>query len=138
MKTFIGNVKEKKLEYQVSVSKIFSVATQKMWEFLFAEIGIGIWLGKINLDDLEINKIFKTENGTEGKLTVLVPDCHLRFSWKPIDWEKPSIVELRVKDIKGKSSVLFHHTKFYKLEQKVTLRTHWKAVIAKMEIALNK
>jgi activator of HSP90 ATPase len=72
-----------------------------MWEFLLSETGINIWLGEINIDDFELQKRFVTKAGIEGKLTVFVPDCHLRFKWKLSSWEKPSTVELRVRNSKG-------------------------------------
>lgn len=118
--------------YQVSVSKIFPCDTAEIWEFLLSENGIYIWLGKINLDDFELQKQFITDTNVEGKLTVFVPDCHLRFKWKPSNWDKQSTVELRVKNSKGKASVIFHHTGFYKIEQQEELRQYWKTVISKM------
>lgn len=124
--------KTKDLGYQISVSKVFQVSAEKMWEFILSEQGISIWLGKISLDDFELQKQFVTDKGIEGKLTVFVPDCHLRFKWKPSSWEKQSTVELRVKNSKGKSSVIFHHTGFYKIEQQEKLRQYWKEVITKM------
>ncbi len=128
--------KIKDLGYRISVSKVFPVDTQKMWKFLLSELGIAIWLGNIDFDDFELQKLFVTDTGIEGKLTVLVPNCHLRFKWKPSNWEKYSTVELRIKNSKGKSSVIFHHTGFYKLEQQEELRKYWKIIIAKMLIEL--
>ena len=48
----------KDLGFQVSVCKTFSVSTETMWEFLLSQSGIEVWLGKINIDDLEIQKTF--------------------------------------------------------------------------------
>lgn len=129
----INIIKESKdLGYQVSVSKVFPFSTEIMWEFLLSENGIAIWLGKINLYDFELQKQFVTDEGIEGKLTVFVPDCHLRFKWKPSNWKKQSTVELRVKNSKGKASVIFHHTGFYKIEQQEELRQYWKSIVTKM------
>ena len=122
----------KDLGFQVSVCKTFSVSIQTMWEFLLSETGINIWLGEINIDDFELQRQFVTKAGIEGKLTVFVPDCHLRFKWKLSSWEKPSTVELRVRNSKGRASVIFHHTGFFKIEQQEELRIYWKNIISKM------
>jgi activator of HSP90 ATPase len=124
--------KTKDLGYQISVSKVFPLPTHKMWDFLLSDLGIATWLGKISLEDFELQKQFVTDKGVEGKLTVFVPDCHLRFKWKPSNWDKQSTVELRVKNSKGKSSVIFHHTGFYKIELQEELRQYWKEIITKM------
>jgi activator of HSP90 ATPase len=132
----IKNTKE--LGFQVSVSKTFKVSTEIMWEFILSEKGIHVWLGEINIDDFDIQKQFITKEGIEGKLTVFVPECHLRLKWKPSIFEKQSTVELRITNTNGKAKVIFHHTRFYKIEQQEILRRYWKNVILKMTIELIK
>jgi hypothetical protein len=109
-----------------------------MWEFLLSEEGINIWLGQINMDDFEIQKPFVTKEGIEGKLTVFVPDCHLRIKWKPVNFDKALTVKLRVTNSKGKAKILFYNTGFYKMEELEILRSYWKLVISKMNTELIK
>jgi activator of HSP90 ATPase len=135
---FENDLKIKDLGFQVSVRKTFSVNTEKMWSFLLSELGIYTWLGQMNVDDFELQKPFVTADGIEGKLTVFKPDCHLRLRWKPKNWIKPSTVELRVTNSKGRASVVFHHTVFYEKTQIEELRTHWKNVTVKMNEELSK
>jgi activator of HSP90 ATPase len=130
--------KNKDLGFQVSVRKTFSVSTETMWEFLLSQSGIEVWLGKINIDDLEIQKTFISEEGIEGKLTVFIPNCHLRLKWKPKHWQKLSTVELRVTNNKGRSSVVFHQTGFFEIEKIEEMRTYWKSIISNMnEVLIN-
>jgi activator of HSP90 ATPase len=132
MNTSEKQKKIKDLGFQVSVSKVFSVSTETMWEFLLSEQGIAVWLGKILIDDFEIQKSFVTYEGIEGKLTVFVPNCHLRLKWKPKHWQKLSTIELRVTNRKGKASVIFHQTDFFEIEKREEMRTYWKGIISKM------
>ena len=130
--------KNKDLGFQVSVRKTFSVSTETMWEFLLSQSGIEVWLGKINIDDLEIQKTFISDEGIEGKLTVFIPNCHLRLKWKPKHWQKLSTVELRVTNNKGRSSVVFHQTGFFEIEKIEEMRTYWKSIISNMnEVLIN-
>lgn len=130
--------KNKDLGFQVSVRKTFSVSTETMWEFLLSQSGIEVWLGKINIDDLEIQKTFISDEGIEGKLTVFIPNCHLRLKWKPKHWQKLSTVELRVTNNKGRSSVVFHQTGFFEIEKIEEMRTYWKSIISNMnEVLMN-
>jgi hypothetical protein len=126
----------KDLGYQVSVSKTFGVSTQAMWEFLLSDHGLEVWLGKISSGAFDLMQEFVTQDGTQGMLRVFVPDCHVRYKWKPSTFEKPSTVELRVVNAKGKAKVIFHHTGFYQKEQQEILRTYWKNVISRMTTAL--
>lgn len=128
----------KDLGFQVSVRKTFSVSTETMWDFLLSEKGIGVWLGKINIDEFERQKAFTTEEGIEGKLTVFVPNCHLRLKWKPKIWLKFSTIELRVTNTKGRASVVFHQTGFFEIEKREELRIYWKSIVSKMNEALTK
>jgi hypothetical protein len=128
--------KTKDLGYQVSASKTFKVSTEIMWAYLLSEQGIHTWLGEINVDDFEIQKPLITKAGIEAKLTVFVLDCHLRIKWKPKHFDKPSTVELRVTNTKGRAKVIFHHTGFYQIEQLEELRSYWKKVIANMDLDL--
>jgi activator of HSP90 ATPase len=124
--------KTKDLGFQVSVRKTFSVNTETMWDFILSEKGIGVWLGKINIDDFELQKPFATKEGIEGKLTVFVPNCHLRLKWKPKIWLKFSTIELRVTNTKGRASVVFHQTGFFEIEKREELRIYWKNIVSKM------
>ena len=127
---------EKDLGYQVSVSKIFPVSPDAMWAFILSQEGIELYLGEMDLEDFELQKPFVSKAGLEGKLTVFVPDCHLRFKWKPSNWERFSTVELRITNSKGRAAVLFYHAGFYKQQQVEELRAHWKNVIADMLLKL--
>lgn len=111
----------KDLGFQVSVSKTFNINTEVPWEYLLFDNGISIWLGKFDLENFEIQKPFITNEGVEGKLTVYVPDCHLRFKWIPCNLEKQLTVKLRVTNSKGKARIMFHHTSFSQIEQQEEL-----------------
>jgi activator of HSP90 ATPase len=120
------------LGFQVSVSKTFNISTHLLWEFILSEKGLQEWLGINNADEFEIQNQFVSTKGIIVKLTVFVTDCHLRFKWKPIDFEKPTTVELRITNAKGKAKAIFHITGFYKIEQKEILRNYWKKIILKI------
>jgi activator of HSP90 ATPase len=126
----------KDLGFQVSVSKTFHVSTQILWEFILSESGIRVWLGEFEIDDFEIQKQFVTREGIEGKLTVFVPDCHLRLKWKPSSYARQTTLELRITNVQGKARIIFHQTGFYQIEQKEELRNYWKQVISKVSTAI--
>jgi hypothetical protein len=125
---------DKKLDgFQIGISKTLPVSTDFVWDFLFSDTGLKIWLGNLNSEDFELNKPFKTEEGITGKLTVFKPDCHIRLSWKPTHWTNSSIVEVRVKNSKGRAIILFHQTKIISLQQREEMRIRWNRVLSEFE-----
>jgi activator of HSP90 ATPase len=125
---------DKKLNgFQIGISKTFPVSTDFVWDFLFSDEGLKIWLGSINSEDFELNKAYKTEDGIMGKLTVFEPDCHIRLTWKPLHWTNISIVEVRIKNSKGRAIILFHQTKIISLEQREEMRIRWNRVLSEFE-----
>jgi len=52
----------KDVGFQFGIRKTFPVSTEKVWDFLFSEQGLKIWLGKLK-NELEIKKEYETENG---------------------------------------------------------------------------
>jgi uncharacterized protein YndB with AHSA1/START domain len=125
---------DKKLEsFQIGISKTLPVSTDFVWDFLFSDKGIKIWLGSINSEDFELGKAYKTDEGVMGKLTVFKPDCHIRLTWKPPHWTNISIVEVRVKNSKGRAIILFHQTQIINLEQREEMRIRWNKVLSEFE-----
>ena len=71
------NLKNKKMENQVGktkdvgfqfgIMKTFSVSSEKVWDFLFSENGLKIWLGNLK-NELEIKKEYETENGMKSRI----------------------------------------------------------------------
>jgi activator of HSP90 ATPase len=132
------DIKAKNLGFQYSIRKTFQVSVDTLWEFILSEQGISIWLGTMDMADFELNKSFKTSEGIEGKITTFKPDCHFRMSWKPPHWDKPSIVEVRITNYKGKASMVIHQTRFFEFEKREEMKIYWENVIEKMIVELKK
>jgi activator of HSP90 ATPase len=127
----------KNLGFQYSIRKTFQVSVDVLWEFILSERGISIWLGTMDMADFELNRSFKTLEGIEGKITTFKPDCHFRMSWRPPHWDKPSIIELRITNYKGRASMVIHQTRFFEIEKREEMKVYWGNVIEKMIIELN-
>jgi activator of HSP90 ATPase len=130
--------KTKNLGFQYSIRKTFPIPVDRFWEFLLSEQGISIWLGTINFADFELNKSFKTQEGIEGKITTFKPDCHFRMSWKPPHWEKPSIIEIRITNNKGRAAMVIHQTRFFEFEKRGEMKIYWDAIIVRIGMELRR
>ncbi len=127
MEKIIGQTKDK--GFQIGVRKTLPVSSDTAWNFLFSDEGLKIWLGKINSDNLELNKSYATKEGTEGKTSILKPYSHIRLTWKPKHWENISALQIRVINSKGKTTISFHQDKLSDSTQREEMKKHWDTVL---------
>lgn len=124
--------KTKDAGFQIGVRKTFDIAPKVAWEIMYSKHGLETWLGCIN-STLELGKPYKTDEGIEGKVTVFKEYSHLRSSWKKPSWDKASILQVRVIDAKGKSTISFHQDHLQDAAQRQEMKEHWAEVIKKLE-----
>ncbi len=119
--------------FQVGARKTFLITPAKAWEFLFSEEGIAAWLGKLKPGTLTDSDSFKLTNGTECRVRLIQPGSHIRLSWKKKDWENSSLLQVRVIDAGGKTTVSFHQDKLLNSAQRGQMKEHWAGVLAALE-----
>ncbi|HEY5824460.1 MAG TPA: SRPBCC domain-containing protein [Cyclobacteriaceae bacterium] len=119
--------------WQMGVRKTLPIPVADVWEFLFSEEGLPVWLGKIN--DLEWKKgeSFRTSNGTEGMIRVFSPLSHIRITWKKKGWENSSSVQVRTLKGKNKTTIVFHQDRLTGADQREEMLKHWEKVLNKLE-----
>jgi len=121
----------KDVGFQFGIRKTFPVSTEKVWDFLFSEQGLKIWLGKLK-NELEIKKEYETENGTKGLVRVFKPNSHIRLNWKPKNWENMSTIQIRVIGHQEKTTVSIHQEKLLNSEQRAEMKKYWTEIIEKI------
>jgi len=124
--------------FQIGARKTVDVPAETVWIFLFSEAGVSSWLGKISLENFELGKPFKTEEGIEGKINVFKPNSHIRLTWKPRHWTNSSALQIRVIPSKEKTTISFHQDKLLDPQQRDEMKVYWDAVIGKIEKELLK
>lgn len=118
--------------FQIGVRKTFAVPVQTVWDFLFSEKGLSIWLGKISLENFELGKSYKTNKKIEGKVNVFKPNSHIRLTWKPKYWTNTSALQIRVIPSKEKTTISFHQDKLLDSKQRGEMKEYWNKVIEKI------
>ena len=121
----------KDVGFQFGIRKTFPVSTEKVWDFLFSEQGLKIWLGKLKTE-LEIKKKYETENGTKGLVRVFKPNSHIRLNWKPKSWKNMSTIQIRVIGNQEKTTVAIHQEKLLNSEQRAEMKKYWTEIIEKI------
>ena len=135
MKNQTGKTKD--VGFQFGIRKTIPVSTEKVWDFLFSDNGIKIWLGKLNTE-LELKKEFETENGITGLVRVFNPKSHIRLNWKPKNWENRSTVQIRVIGDENKTTIAIHQEKLLNSEQRNEMKEYWTEIMEKLTNEMNK
>ena len=124
--------------FQIGVRKTFAVPIETVWNFLFSEKGLSIWLGNTSLENFELGKSYKTKEEIEGKVNVFQPNSHIRLTWKPKHWTNASALQIRVIPSKEKTTISFHQDKLLDSKQRDEMKKYCDEVIKKIENAILK
>jgi len=135
VKNQIGKTKD--VGFQFGIRKTIPVSTEKVWDFLFSENGLKIWLGKLK-SELELKKDFETENEIKGLVRVFKPNSHIRLNWKPKTWENISTVQIQVIGNENKATIAIHQEKLLNSEQRIEMKKYWTEIMEKLTTEINK
>ncbi len=116
--------KTKDVGWQFGLRKTFPIPFERMWDLMFSDKGISIWLGKME-GSLEEKQPFHTVEGIEGMVRVFKPQSHIRMNWKKKNWPNMSTVQVRVLRNGEKSTVSFHQEKLLDANQRLEVKNHW-------------
>jgi uncharacterized protein YndB with AHSA1/START domain len=130
-KKLIGQTKDS--GFQIGIRKTYEISVEKVWDFLFSERGLNIWLGEMKSEGFELEKPYKTEDDIEGEIKILKPYSHIRLTWKPNEWTNISALQIRVIDLKGKTTISIHQDKLLDSEQRDEMKTHWITILEKIK-----
>ena len=128
--------KTKDVGFQFGIRKTFSVSTEKVWDFLFSENGLKIWLGKLK-NELEIEKEYETENGITGLVRVFKVNSHIRLNWKPKHWDNISTIQIRVVGNQEKTTIVIHQEKLLNFEQRMEMKEYWTKIMNEITNKMN-
>lgn len=135
MEKQVGQTKD--VGFQFGLRKTFPVSIEEMWDFLFSDNGLNIWLGKLKTE-FELKEHFETENEITGFVRVFNPYSHIRINWKRKNWDNLSTLQVRVLRNKEKATLSIHQEKLSDSEQRAEVKEYWNVVMNKVTNELNK
>lgn len=94
--------------YQIGARKSLPMDHREAWQHITSREGARLWLGDIPGFVFAKGATFRLANGTTGVIRVLQPESHLRLTWQPPGWERPSVIQVRVLP-KGEETVVAFH-----------------------------
>jgi hypothetical protein len=121
--------------WQFGLRRTFSYPRAALWDLLFSERGLSVWLGRLT-SPLALRQAYATEEGIEGMLRVFTPYSHIRMSWKPSHWENASRLQIRVMGDEKKVKLSFHQEKLADAGQREEMKAWWNAKMQALESLL--
>jgi uncharacterized protein YndB with AHSA1/START domain len=125
--------KTKNAGWQIGVRRTMPINLEHAWELITSSAGIRIWLG--NLPDFNLQKgvLYDLADGTSGEVRVFKPFSHLRLTWHPTDWQRPSTIQVRVIGSDEKSTISFHQEHLPGPKERSERRVFFKAILNELE-----
>ncbi|HEX7557489.1 MAG TPA: SRPBCC domain-containing protein [Leptolinea sp.] len=123
--------------FEFGLRKTLPVSVDLAWQFLTSPAGIRIWLGESRDFALLKGAVYHTVDGASGIVRVVNPEDNLRLTWQPLDWTKPSTIQVRVIPAGDKTTISFHQENLPDAESREMMRQRWEEIMAKIEKELN-
>ncbi|MEM1002465.1 MAG: SRPBCC domain-containing protein [Bacteroidota bacterium] len=122
--------------WQMGVRKTMDKEFDKVWDFMFSDEGLKIWLGNVKTSQLKLGKEINFDNGVFGKIVVFKAFSHIRMKWKKSDWKNTSRLQLRIMRSKQKTVISFAQEMMLNKAQREEMIFHWKKVMTELSKAL--
>lgn len=117
---------EKKIEltkdagWQFGIRKSVSLNANEVWDFMFSENGIKLWL-----------------KGADKKFSTFKNLSHIRTKWKLKDWTNEATLQMRLLSNKDKTTIAFHIDKLLNENQREEVKTYWTEMLENITKQLN-
>lgn len=116
--------------WQIGVRRTLPFPEERIWAVLLAPEGLQAWLG--GPAEIEAGTPYTLENGTSGRIGVYKPWSHIRLTWQPQGWARPSTLQVRVTPAKTGTTVSFHQEQLRGEAERNAMKAHWERVIGRL------
>lgn len=114
--------------FQVGVSRTVPLPREAAWRWVSSPEGMATWLGEGAGFPLEKGRRYRLADGSTGEVRV-VSEKHLRITFHPEGWPRPSTIQVRVEPKGEKTVVSFHEEHLPDESARKERRTHFKSAL---------
>src|SRR5574341_2458956 len=93
---------------QIGVRRTLPMALEEAWQLLMSPTGVRLRLGHVARVEFEKGARYSSKDGEKGEVRVFDPHQHLRITWQPKGWARPSTIQIRVFPNGLKTTIAFH------------------------------
>lgn len=116
--------------FNIGVRRTLPIPADQAWRLLTSDDGVRGWLGGAPGPRWEKGETYRLEDGSGGEVRVFKPGSHLRLTWQPEGWPRPSIIQVRVMPSgERKTVVSFHEEHLPGAAEREQRRRYWEAAL---------
>jgi uncharacterized protein YndB with AHSA1/START domain len=117
--------------FQIGARRTMPLPLAEAWQLLTSRDGVKIWLGAPI--DLAGDAAYQLPDGTSGTVSVFKPNSHLRMSWQPPTWPRPSIIQVRAIPNGTRTTFAFHQEHLPGPDEREARRVHYTVALDTLE-----
>jgi uncharacterized protein YndB with AHSA1/START domain len=120
--------------WEVGVRKTVAAPVETVWAFLLGD-GLPLWLGNTTLIR-EKGAAYETDDDISGTVLSYTEGLRIRLSWRPVEWNHDSTLQLTVKRAETGTTIAFHQERLSGREERRIMLGHWKDVVQTLDDAI--
>jgi uncharacterized protein YndB with AHSA1/START domain len=117
--------------YQIGVIRTLPFSEEVIWRLLLSPEGLAVWLG--GPIELAEGARYALADGTSGEVRVYKPWSHIRLTWQPPGWTRPSLIQVRVIPAKSGTTLSFHQEHLRDSAARTAMKARWEGVIEALQ-----
>jgi uncharacterized protein YndB with AHSA1/START domain len=122
-------VGDTQIGFEVGARKTFPMHVKEAWEWVTSPEGVNLWLGDEVHLKFEKGEKYQTKNGVIGEVRVVNPQENIRITWQPKNWEKHSVIQVRVIPSGNNTVISFHQEQMPSKKDREERRKHWQKIL---------
>ena len=125
--------KTKDVGWQIGVRRTLPIDYKAAWKLITSPEGMDLWLGAGPKLDLSASGAYTLDDGVVGETRVFKPNSHLRLTWRPPSWPRPSTIQVRVIPKGERTVVAFHQENMPGPDEREMRRAYFSAALDALE-----
>lgn len=115
--------------FNVGARRRLAITPEEAWRLVTSPEGVRAWLGDARGFDVQRGAEYTTADGASGVMRVARPGSHLRVTWQPPGWARPSTIQLRVMAEGEKTTISLHQEHLPGAAEREEARRRFKAAL---------
>ncbi|HEX9938106.1 MAG TPA: SRPBCC domain-containing protein [Longimicrobium sp.] len=119
--------------WQIGLRRTLPVGVADAWRAVTSPQGVRAWLGDGAHVQFEPGSDYALADGSTGTVRVVQPESHLRLTWHPDGWPRPSTIQVRVLPAGERTTIAFHQEHMPDAAARQERRAHFAAAMDALE-----